>query len=263
MNIFKKAGVLATTDLSLGDGLDPCGQDTHAHHDGTDGQETLTEESFRAVNAVSEDDGENDTAQVSGSTDDTGDDTVGVRVDVRNKRVVESVRTLKEEADTTSDETDEGGAGVRVDYTGDDHEHTGKSDVNVKEHLLAPRSRHTVCVIGNNTTKRSEDDVEETEHGSPITRVLKTELEVAAVVVTENAVDGKLAAERAEVADTEDEGLRREDDRDGILEGRLLDDFATYGIEHLFLAHLSFVVGESTTSLVELLLLAGDVRARR
>lgn len=179
---------------------------------------------------------------------------------MRDKRVVQSVGTLEEETYTSGDEADKCWARVRVHDTSDDHEQTGKSNIDVEKDLLAPRSRHSVYVIGGQTTQGAEDDVQESKQSSPVTRILKAKLEVGAVVVSKDAVDRQLAAESAEVADTEDKCLRRKDNGKGIFEGWLLNNFSANGVEHLFLAHLSFVVAEGTASVVELLLLAGDIR---
>ena len=186
-----------------------------------------------------------------------------MRVNVRNKRVVQTVGTFEEKSNTTSDETDKCGARVRVHGTGDDHEHTRKSDIRMEKNLLAPGSRRSVCIIRDHATQGAEDDVQESKHGSPIARILETELKVGAVVGSEDAVDGQLATESAEVADTEDQCLGREDDRDGVLEGWLLNDFTTDGVKHLLLAHLSFIVAKGAAGFIELLLFAGDIGGGR
>lgn len=199
-------------------------------------------------------------SEVARCADDAADDTVGVGVHVRNKRVVETVGALEEEGEATTDESDKGGQLGGVGDTDDDHEDTSHGAVDVKKDLLAPDAFGlAVCKVGDETTEGTADDVEETEHGGPVARVLETELEVLGVVGAEDAVDGELGTEGAEVAGGDGESLEGEDDLHGLAERRLLDDLTTGSVEHLLLSELSLIVTKDTAGLVELLLLAGKV----
>jgi hypothetical protein len=97
--------------------------------------------------------------------------------------------------------------------------------------------------ISNDTTSRAEEDVEKTEHRSPVTASCLSEVgEVLEVVGSEDGVDGEFTSERAEVAHRSDEGLWGADDLESLLEGRLDNDFALSLLEHLLARHLRLVV---------------------
>lgn len=259
---ISRTNILTTTDLRLGHRSDPRSKNTKTSHDTANDHDAAAVKTLGALDIVAEDDSEDDTTEVARSADNAGHDAVGVRVHVRHKRVVESVCAFEEEADTSGDETDECAAVMAVRHTSDDHENTSECDICVQQDLLAPKAERAVCIVRDKTTKRTENNVEKTEHGGPVARVLESELQVCGVVVSEDAVDTEFAAEGAEVADSEDESLRRENNGEGFLERRLLDDFAADRVEHLSFSHLCFVVTEGATSLVEFLFFTSDVGDR-
>jgi len=195
---------LATTDLASWDWLDP--GDGKVDADGDDADDP--EYGVVVGPIVSEDDGEDDTAQVTSGASQAGDDTVGVGVDVRHECEIGTVGSLEEEGHA-SDETDHCRAVVAVGDTDDDLEHTADDGQGVEPDLLAPDALGlAVDDISDNTTDGSEDDVEETEHGRPVSGALLAEVrEVLEVVSTEDGVDRELGTESAEIAEGDHEGL--------------------------------------------------------
>lgn len=90
----------------------------------------------------------------------------------------------------------------------------------MEPNLLRP---DTTCLsieeIGDDTTERTEHDVEETKHCCPSSGTGLAELgEVLEVVGTEDGVDGEFGTEGAEVAEGNDGGLRSEDHGHGFPE---------------------------------------------
>lgn len=211
-----------------------------------DGDDTNDPDTLAVVwRQVPEDDGENDTTKVTHGTSETRHDTVGMWVHVRHKGVTDTVATLKEESQT-SEETEHGSLVVGVEDTDGDCESTEDDSVGVKKNLLAPDGASAAeGVVSGETTERTADDVEKTEHGSPVTRFLETEtiaLEVDTVPCTEDGVDGKLSTERAEVMNTSDPGLRGSSNVENFLASGLADNLALGGFVHLFGANLSFAI---------------------
>lgn len=88
---------------------------------------------------VAEDDGKDDTAKIARGTCDTGDNTVGVGVNMRHERVVDAVGALHEESQTAADEADQGSLVLGIDCADDYTEHTREHAVDVQKDLLAPR----------------------------------------------------------------------------------------------------------------------------
>lgn len=194
---------LATTDLVLGNRRDPAEEDIETNDDGANGVERLTVvRGALCSDGEAEDDGEDDATEVTRGADDTADDTVCMGVDVRDEAVVEAVAALEEEGEAAAHEADERGLVVRVHDADDDHEDAGDCAVDVQEHLLAPYAAGlAVGDVGDDAAEGTADDVEETEHGGPVARVLEGHGgEVRLVVGAEDAVDRELGAESAEVA---------------------------------------------------------------
>lgn len=184
---------------------------------------------------------------------------------MRHEGVVDTVATFEEES-KTGNQTEHGGLVVRVEDTDGDEEGTGNDGVGVQEDLLAPDGAGgAVSVISGETTEGAADDVEETEHGSPVTsdggsHVLR--LEVEAVVCTEDGVDRELSTEGAEVAGTLHESLGGEDDLADLLGRGLADDLDLGGFEHVCWAHLGFVVAELRVDGWEDILLVSGLELR-
>ena len=200
---IQRLSTLSATDLTFWNWPNPA----YSKVDG-DGDDTNDPEGLCVVGAVvAENDGKDDTTKVTHGTGEARDDTVGMRVNVRDQRVVETVGTLKEEGNTTTDETNQCWTVVGVGDTDDNQEDAHHDRIRVKENLLGPHGLGTaVDIVTEDTTKRTEDDVHETKHGSPVTGSLKAELgEVLEVVVAKDAVDGKLRTECAEIAGSGDE----------------------------------------------------------
>lgn len=82
--------------------------------------------------------------------------------------------------------------------------------------------------------------------------------ELFSVVGAEDAVDGELGAEGAEVAGSEDDGLGREADFGDLAPGRLLHHFASCCVEHFSLARLRFWVVECAAGGVDFLVLVAE-----
>jgi hypothetical protein len=192
---------------------------------------------------VTEDNGKHDTAQVSSSTSDTGDDTVGVRVDVRHESEYRTVGSLEEESHA-GNEAEHSALVVRVHDTDGDLEGPADNSKDVLPDLLAPdRSSLLVQEIGNQSTTRTENNVQKTEHGGPATSASLTKLgEVLEVVRAEDGVDSELSTERAEVAEGEHESLDRKDHVHSFLEGGLDDNFTLGSLQHFLLTHGNFAV---------------------
>lgn len=168
---------------------------------------------------------------------------------MRDEREVGAVAALEEEGHA-GDEAEHGGRMVRVRQADGDEEAARDDAIGVQQHLLAPDAGAGVNEVGDDAAERTADDVEEAEHGGPVARAgLAEGGEVLHVVGTQDGIDGQFGAERAEIPAGEDEGLEGEDDVHRFAEGRLDDDLAAGGVQHLLLADLCFVV-KGTVALV-------------
>lgn len=131
---------------------------------------------------------------------------------------------------------------LRVRQADRDQEHAGNNGHAMDEELLAPYARPLIDQVAEHTSERTEDDVEKTEHRSPVAATTLFEGgEILDVVCAEDAVDGEFAAEGAEIGACLDEGLSGEDDGESLAEGGFDDDFAASGVEHLLFSDLGFV----------------------
>lgn len=229
---------LATTDLSPRDRVDPGDTDIDRNSDHADDPESLAVVGLQ----VAEDDGEDDTTQVTSGTSYTRDDTVGVWMNMRNDGKDSSIGSLEEESHP-SDKTEHGGLVLGVQNTDGNLESTGDDGKGMEPCLLTPDGPGLLVEkISDDTTDWAADNVEETEHGCPSTTASLQELgELLEVVGTEDRVDGKLSTECTEVAEGDHDGLEREDDPHGLLERWLNDDFTLSSFNHTLLAHCNLV----------------------
>ena len=117
----------------------------------------------------------------------------------------------------------------------------------MEQELLAPDARAPIQAIGDDATEGAENDVEQAEHGGPVAGAgLAEGGEVGEVVGAEDAVDGELGPEGAEVAAGEHERLQGEDHGHGFLEGGLDDHFAAGRVQHVLFGDLGLVVRDRT-----------------
>lgn len=108
--------------------------------------------------------------------------------------------------------------------------------------LLAPHAGPLVQLITDDSSEWAEDDVQETEHGSPIAGAgLLERREVFEVVGAKDTVNGKFGTKGTEVAAACDEGLGGEDDGKSVAEGGFDDNLAASSVEHLLFANLCFM----------------------
>ena len=191
---------------------------------------------------VPEDDREDDAAEIARRARAAGHDAVGMRMHMGHEGEVRAVARFEEEGHA-GDESEHGAVGVGVGETDGDEEGAGEDGEDVDEDLLAPDVGVAVDEVGDDAAEGPEDDVEEAEHGRPATGAgLFQGGEVFDVVGTQDGVDGQLGAKGAEVGACGHEGLRADNDRNGLFETGLDDDFAPRGVEHLLLADLRFMV---------------------
>ena len=161
---------------------------------------------------------------------------------VGHEREIGAVARFEEEGHT-GDEAEHGAVGMGIGETDGDEEGTSEDGEHVDEDLLAPDVGVAVDEVGDDASQGPEDDVEEAEHGRPLPRAgLFQRGEVFHVVGAQDGVDGQLSAEGAEVGACGHEGLRADDDGEGLFEAGLGDDLAAGGVEHLLFADLRFVV---------------------
>ena len=131
---------------------------------------------------------------------------------------------------------------MRVRGPDRDQKHARHERKDVNQVLFPPHVRAPVDEIREDAPEGSEDDVQEAEHGGPVAAAALLEGgEVLQVVGAQDAVDGELGAEGAEVASPRHERLHREDDFQEFLARGFDDDFAAGGVEHLLFADLGFV----------------------
>ena len=214
---------------------------------------------------VAENDGEDDAAEIARGAGASGDDAVGVGVDVcsgfmlarrrhsggrarkegehtGHEGEVSSVAGFEEEGHSRN-EAEHRTLIIGVDDANGNEEGAGDEGEGVDQSFLAPHSGSSVQIVGDDASQGSEHDVEETEHGGPVARAGLLELgEVLEVVGAEDGVDGKFGAEGAKVASGGHEGLQREDNGHCLLECWLDDDFAASSVEHLLFADLGFAI---------------------
>jgi len=114
----------------------------------------------------------------------------------------------------------------------------------VEQGLLQPQVLGVlVDEISADTTERSGDNVEKTEHSSPATRAGLEELgEVLQVVGTEDRVNSQLSTEGVEISKGKGKGLWRANNFEGLFETGLLNDLTLCSVKHVLLADLGLVV---------------------
>lgn len=208
--------------MALGHRLDPGNAEVDANGDDTDDPD----DTIVMCTVEAEDECEDDATKVAQGANYTRNNTIGEWVDVGHDSKVSTVGCIHEDGET-SDKSEHGGLIVGVEETDGEHESTHGSTAEADPHLLGPdRVGVVVDDVGNDTSHGAEDDVEETEHGGPATGTSLTELgEVLEVVGADDGVDGELTTEGAGVLSGQGEGLRRENDKQGFLEGWGNDNF--------------------------------------
>lgn len=126
-----------------------------------------------------------------------------------------------------------------------DQEHPRHEPAHGDPALLEPQAapKRIVQHVRDHAAQRPRRKVEEPKHGRPVSRLrLRHGREVLEVVRRQDRIDGELAAERVHVHEHEEERLRGGGDAQGLAEGRLDDDFALGGLEHLVAGHVRLVV---------------------
>lgn len=220
---------LLSSKLVLGNWSDPGNSKVRS-----DGASTDDPNSPVVVLAVvSEANSEADTSEIASSTDETTEDTVRERMDVGNEGEVRTVGGIHEDS-KTGDEAEHSRLVVGVQETNSEFEAAHCNTAEDDPSLLAPERTVGVLVdqIGDDTSEWAEEDVEETEHGSPATTAGLTELgEVLQIVRPEDGVDGQFTTERAGVWESESKSLEGEDNREEFSGGRSDDDFAFSSVD--------------------------------
>lgn len=232
-----------TAHLALWNWPDPGEQDVEGKVDTANDPEGLGV--ARAVIHESENDGEDDAAEVPDATREAADDAIGVGVDVRDEGEVGAVAGLEEDGHE-GDEAREGGQVVRVDLADDDEQHARDDAAGVHPGLLEPDAAAEAVVqqVGDDAAQGPGDEVEEAEHGGPVGRLgLAQRREVLEVVGRQDRVDGQLAAEGAGVAQHLHPRLRAEEDLHGLAERGLRDHLALGGLDQLVLGQHGLVLG--------------------
>ncbi len=116
--------------------------------------------------------------------------TISVWVHVRHKGVVGAIAGFEEQGHT-GDEAEHGALLVRVGEADSNEEGAGDDGENMDKVFLAPDTALPVDEVGDDTAHGSEDDVEQAEHGGPVSGTGLAELgEVFDVVGAEDGVDG-------------------------------------------------------------------------
>lgn len=195
-------------DLALRNGLDPAEEQVEADHKNTNNPEGLSV--VGASIHEPKDNRENNTTQITAGTRGPRNNTVGMRVHVRDKREVSAVAGLEENRHER-DEPDHSRQVVGVDAADNYQENTGQAAADIDPHFLGPEvaARGPIQDVGGDAAEGPGDDVEEAEHGGPVGGVgLADRGEVLDVVGAEDRVDGQLAAERAHVRRDVEERLR-------------------------------------------------------
>jgi hypothetical protein len=158
-----------------------------------------------------------------------------MRVDVRHKRKVGTVTSLKENGHD-SNEPNHLIQLLGVELADDNQEHPRHDTDEVDPELLCPKivAGDFVDDVGDEASERTRDDVQETEHGSPSTGLCLTEVcKVLEIVCAKDRVDGKLAAERTEVSGAQHGGLEREHDFEALLQRGLYYDLVLSFVDDL------------------------------
>lgn len=218
-NSMTTLGRLTTTNLPLRNRPHPCQAHVQRNNDAAHDPE----DARILPRVVAEDNRKDDSTKVARRADNTRQDTVGVRVNVRHESKVGAIAGFHEDGHK-GNKTDHGVEVVRVELADDNQEDTAHDADEVNPELLRPQAAVSVLVdqVADEAAKRAGDDVEETEHSCPAARLgLAQVWEVLEVVGSEDGVDGKLAAEGAEVTCAQHYGLRRGDDFQCLLEGGL------------------------------------------
>ena len=159
-----------------------------------------------------------------------------------HERVVRAIAGFEEERHA-GDQTKHGTLRMGVGEPDGDEKGAGDDGEEVDEVFLPPDIALLVDEVGDHPAHRSEDNVEEAEHGGPVAGAGLAELgKVLDVIGAEDGVDGQFRTKGAEITASGNHGLEGEDDSHCFLERGLDDDLATSSFEHGLLANLGFVV---------------------
>jgi len=240
--------ILTTADLALGKRLYP-----HEHAVERNDHDANDPENLRIVRLViAEDDGEDDTTKVTSRANDTGEDAISVRVDVRYEREVRTITRLKEYGHDRN-EADHLAEVVGVHLSNDDAHYTRHNADEVDPELLCPEvaTGNLVDKVRNEATERSGNNVQEAEHSCPASRLCLTKgLEVLEVISTKDRVDSEFTTEGAEVARAEHQCLEREHDLQSLFQSRLDYDFVLEFVHDLNITTSSLYVSGRLLSLL-------------
>ena len=158
---------------------------------------------------------------------------------MRHKRIRHAIRAFQKKRQSAH-EPEHGALVVAVQLADDDEERAHDETERVEQRLLRPDgpAKRVIRGVGDEAAEGPAHDVQEPEHGGPVPGFLgrQRRVELRAVVVAEDGVDGELGAEGAEVAGCDYEGLRAGEDGKAFLEGGLADDFAFCGVKHLLVS---------------------------
>jgi len=160
---------LVTTNLPFWNRRDPaaCNVDSDVY-------DANYPESMGVVSATSgesENDGEDDTAQIATASRQARDNAVRKGVDVRDQREVGAVAGLEEDGHQ-GNEAEHGALVVRVRLANDDEHQASDDTADVNPGFLKPQiaSAKVVQEIRDDATQWAGDEIEEAEHGCPVGR---------------------------------------------------------------------------------------------
>lgn len=229
-----------TSNLALGNWLDPANG-----HIGADSNRANDPEAFRIIRAiVPEDDGKDDATKATGCASGTTNNAVCEWMHVRDVCEVQTVGTLEEECGS-GNESEHCRLLVRVYFADDDKEDARDDGIDMQHDLFAPHATGiAIREIADESTQRPGHNVEETKHGSPVSVFLQREFgEVLVIVIAQNAINGQLGAEGAEIACAGNKGLEGEENTCSFFECRFLNNLALGDLDHLLGTNLDFIIG--------------------
>lgn len=217
-----------SNQVLLRNGPDPANSDIDTDDDRADDVKHLAV----VLSVVTEDDGENNTTEVTHGARETRNDAISMRMHMRHEPEIGTISALEKHRHGAH-KAKHGTLVLAVQHADDDQENTRDDAIGVQDNFLRPHAvaGSAVREIGDESAKGPCDAVEQAEHGGPVAGRLEGELgEVGLVVGAQDAVDAEFGAKGAEVAGGGDEGLECEDCGEYAFERGLLDDFGGGGV---------------------------------
>lgn len=169
---------------------------------------------------VPEDDGEDDTSEISHSADSTGDNAISERMHMRHKRKVCPVTRFQEKRQSGC-KPEHSSLVLRIRKAHRKLESSHNNAQEYEEDLLRPHCFGIpVHKIRDKSASRTADNVQQSEHGGPLSCLGLAHVgEVLSVVIAKDGVNREFGAKGAGIGNCDGEGGKAEHDAEGFFVG--------------------------------------------